>query len=400
MELTHLLSSLSWDARSSRQPGITRAVRAVTLRGVGTHQDPGAGTAHCPLPTAHCPLPTAHLRALPSPPRASSAPQSPHNAGTVLDAQQGPSPGSRGWDKDSSATHPSLLRSRELREALEENPGVTQLREPARIPSGTSVPSACPQCPQSPSGARCFPQFPHNPIPRDSGAPLHLPPHCQGVSGTQIPTQSCGNTHPGTVLAARGTRHAPIPFLPLQSPRSFQGRLQLGTVPAESLGGKGESGAPRGVPRGRRVTPSPPSHLQHLDVPLGHDGQRSLEKREGGMEKRDGRMEGGRDGGRDCPRGGGAGQGTLPWELSPPYQISSRSRQSGQAVVSRHSLNPRGRRVLKPCPKRSGSFPLSRLPLPSPIAHLATGGTGRAGRAGSSGGTLQDPKKRSERGEG
>lgn len=281
---------------------------------------------HCPLPTAHHPPPSP---AKPPPPEHPPLPKAPTMRGrSWMPSRDHPWGAGGGTRTAAPLTRASSARGNCAKhwKKTRESPSCDRASlsspripgEDARIPSGTSVPSACPQCPQSPSGARCFPQFPHNPIPRDSGAPLHLPPHCQGVSGTQIPTRSCGNTHPGTVLAARGTRHAPIPFLPLQSPRSFQGRLQLGTVPAESLGGKGESGAPRGVPRGRRVTPSPPSHLQHLDVPLGHDGQRSLEKREGGMEKRDGRMEGGRDGGRDCPRGGGAGQGTPPWELSPP----------------------------------------------------------------------------------
>lgn len=164
---------------------------------------------------------------------------------------------------------------------------------------------ACPrsQSPQNESRAQHFPQLPQNPIPQESGASLQPHPRSsQGMSGTGIPTQSCGSTHPGTALAAGGTRHAPIPLL--RSLGSFQGCLQLGTVPAESLGGKmGVRGAPRGSP-GQESYPKPsrgdpkPSRSDPKPTLLTFSTSMFLSAMtaRGPWERgRDGMMDGGRD---------------------------------------------------------------------------------------------------------
>lgn len=137
-EDTHLLASLAGNARGTREPGITHAVRvrAVTLWGAGGTRQ-GLGPA----------LPAAHGRALPSQvpleanlrsPKPQLLPQWGYGAGSCPSGNQpcstlgdqgtqtSSAPGAGRGCRVARFTHPSLLRSRELGKALEENPGVTQ----------------------------------------------------------------------------------------------------------------------------------------------------------------------------------------------------------------------------------------------------------------------------------
>jgi len=204
-ERTHLLASLPGDARGTRQPGLAHAVRvgAVTLQGAG-----GRVRRRRWL----CPLPTAEPHQVP--PEANAAPRSlgcSHNggtepgpiaAGTTPAAPAEPAPGSspgRGcWVP--RFTHPSLLRSRELGKALEENPGVTW-------------------------GSPEEPPDPHIPHPSGVQHPLLQPLHRITLSPS-----------PGTPRGRAGAVHGSLPAPPASPacPERAQPRkcLLLRTTPA------------------------------------------------------------------------------------------------------------------------------------------------------------------------
>lgn len=173
-----------------------------------------------------------------------------------------------------------------------------------------SVPRACPAL-QAPAALHdCH-------VSRCPGAREHLcvspqDPPKPGVFGHRDSHPELGDTHAGAAFATRGTRHAPISLLSLDTAGRFEGCLQLGAVPAEGLGGGRESGAPQGAqgtpghdPQ-REDAPSPHSHLQHFDVPLGHDGQRTLEEMQEGRGR--------------CPHRGRGEQDRRPWGSLPRAQ--------------------------------------------------------------------------------
>lgn len=188
----------------------------------------------------------------------------------------------------------------------------------------------------------------------------------------------------GAALAARGSRHAPVPLLPLDTPGHFEGCLQLGAVPAEGLAGGGSQGGHRGargapgtthhgkVPRARTLTFSASMFLSAMTA----SGPWKRRGREG-----DGHcvtvLEGaGRVAVGKAAAGIAAATGTVT-----AYQVSSWSRQSWQPVVPWHPLKPRRELgyfnpVLKAVQDRS------LLANCTPISHHSPGGLGHRGVQG------------------
>lgn len=199
----------------------------------------------------------------------------------------------------SQVTHPSLLSSWELGKALQENPEspgaelgavlstlCSQAVQDQHVsPRGTPCRLCVEACPEPAQPCKhlllcttaalhncCFARLLHKLMPGCSGASLHL------TQGAPVPGGSCANTHTCTTLVAGGSWHALVSLFPLEVSGCFKGRLQLGAVPADVLGGGGGvSGSPRGSGGGVTPDPTPSSHLQHFDVPLSHDSQWSLQ---------------------------------------------------------------------------------------------------------------------------
>lgn len=258
LELTYLLSSLSWDSWCSQQPGMAGTVRAVTLRGVGTHQDPGM--AH------HPPL------SLPKAPTAGGQPWVPSRDHPWGQGHQGHSP----EPPLPSGTARSTGRKPRSHPAATGDEPVPPQDPPGAVPGSLPAFPEPPECSSSPKSHKI--QFPQtrqclsnlSPAGLEGCRALEFPPRAVGLlTWAQFSLPGAPGMPPSPFSTPSGASRAACSWA--QSPQRIWGQ------------GKGESGVPRGVPQGRRVTPNPPSHLQHLDVPLGHDGQRSLEK-EGGME--------------------------------------------------------------------------------------------------------------------
>lgn len=231
-EDTHLLASLAGNARGTREPGITHAVRvrAVTLWGAGGHV---RGWDRL------CPLPTAEPCQAKCPSKQTSAPQSPscsRNGGTVPGpapvgtnpvapwGTRGPRPAQPQGQGEGAGWHGSLTRASSALgnwakhwKKTQESPrdplqggtgGTVEHGAPHFAPLGCSAPSApactgpCtgqthhpPQGPHpgqagpagpayperaqsvpSPASACCFARLPREPMPRSSGASLRFTP--------------------------------------------------------------------------------------------------------------------------------------------------------------------------------------------------------------------------------
>lgn len=261
--------------------------------GVGTHQDPGLA-----LPTALHPPPTSEPSKAPTMGGLSWMPSrdQPWGQGVAPGQQRhSPEPPPPAGTEQSTGKNTPVSPSSD-RTSL--SPPSESPREPARVPDSTNVPKARPHRGASRSSHKTqipgigsvsppppeIPKFPPRAVGTLTRAQFSLP----GAPGMP-PSPFSPSTPSGASRAAWNWAQSPQRVWGEKgesgATREILGdKRRVRGAPRDFEGLKGEPGAPRGVPREGGVTPSPPSHLQHLDVPLSHDGQRSLEKREGGME--------------------------------------------------------------------------------------------------------------------
>lgn len=279
LELTYLLSSLSWDSWCSQQPGMAGTVRAVTLRGVGTHQDPGM--AH------HPPL------SLPKAPTAGGQPWVPSRDHPWGQGHQGHSP----EPPLPSGTARSTGRKPRSHPAATGDEPVPPQDPPGAVPGSLPAFPEPPECSSSPKSHKI--QF-----PQTRQCLSNSPPQGSGDVGHWNSHPELWDYSPGHNSRCQGHLACPYPLSPL--PQELPGLPAAGHSPHRESGGggKGSQGCPEGSPRAGGWPQTHPLTFSTSMFLSAMTARGPWKKREGWN---DGRRE-----------GLSAGQGTSPWELSPP----------------------------------------------------------------------------------